>query len=122
MSSVHEIICIECPLACRVKLTLDDVGKISEFADYQCKIGKKYAEQEYKSPQRVLTGTVRTEGSIRPLLPVRSNKPIPKDILTDCMSVLADVRVRPVLNIGDIVIRNILGTGANLIATDDLPV
>jgi CxxC motif-containing protein len=118
--TVHEIICIGCPLACRIKLTVDDIGKITEIADYQCKIGKEYAEQECKSPQRVLTATIKTECSVRPLLPVRTAKPIPKDMLRDCMSVLADVRVRPVLTIGDIVLQNILGTGTDVICTDNL--
>jgi CxxC motif-containing protein len=120
-SMVKEIICIQCPLACRVKLTVDDTGNITEIADYQCKVGKAYAEQECKSPQRVLTATVKTEGSVRRLLPVRTNKPIPKDMLRDCMSVLVDVKVRPVLTIGDIIVQNISGTGADVVCTDDLP-
>ena len=120
-SMVNEIICIECPLACRVKLTVDDTGKITEIADYQCKVGKEYAEQEYKSPQRVLTATVKTEGSVRPLLPVRTDNPVPKDMLRDCMSALTDVSVRPVLTIGSIIVQNILGTGTNVVSTDHLP-
>jgi CxxC motif-containing protein len=118
---VHEIICIGCPLACRVKLTVDDTGAISEIAEYQCKIGKEYAENEYKSPQRVLTATVKTEGSVRPLLPVRTDKPVPKDMIRDCMSALTDVRAKPALTIGSIVVQNILGTGVDLVCTDDLP-
>jgi CxxC motif-containing protein len=119
-SMIKEIICIQCPLACRIKLTIDDSGAISQITDYQCKVGKGYAEQEYKSPQRVLTATVRTENSIRRLLPVRTNKPIPKDMLNNCMSVLCDLKVRPTLKIGDIILQNILGTGVDVVCTDDL--
>jgi CxxC motif-containing protein len=118
---VKEIICINCPLACRIKLTVDNSDKVIEITDYQCKVGKAYAEQEYKSPQRVLTATVKTEGSVRRLLPVRTNKPIPKDMLGDCMSALVDVKVRPVLTIGDIIVPNILGTGVDVVCTDNLP-
>ena len=120
-STVKEIICIQCPLACRIKLTVDDTGNITEIADYQCKIGKSYAEQEYKSPQRVLTATVKTEGSVRPLLPVRTNRPIPKDMLGDCMCVLVDMKVKPPLAIGDTIVPDILGTGVDVVCTDDLP-
>jgi CxxC motif-containing protein len=120
-STAKEIICISCPLACLVKLTLDDTGEVTEITDFQCKIGKKYAEQECKSPERVLTATVKTEGSTRPLLPVRTNKPIPKNMLMDCMSALSDVKARPVLNIGDTIVENILGTGVDVVCTDDLP-
>jgi len=101
-------------------LTINDSGKITGIANHQCKRGREYAEQEYKSPQRVLTATVRTDGSIRPLLPVRTNKAIPKDMLIDCMSVLADVRVKPVLTIGEVIIQNIIGTGANVVCSDEL--
>jgi CxxC motif-containing protein len=119
-SIVHEIICIGCPLACLVKLTVED-GDITGIADYQCKIGKEYAENEYKSPCRVLTATVRTEDSIRPLLPVRTDKPVPKDMMRDCMSFLANIKVRPVLSIGDTIVQNILGTGSDVKCTDNLP-
>ena len=47
MSTVHEIICIQCPVACRVKLSVTDAGVIEEVAGYQCKEGKKYAPQEF---------------------------------------------------------------------------
>jgi CxxC motif-containing protein len=118
--TVHEVICIQCPLACRIGLTVEDNGKIAEISNYQCRIGKEYAEQEYKSPKRVLTATVRTESSFRPLLPVRTDKPIPKDALRGCMFVLGEVTVKPVLAAGDFIIENILGTGANVVCTDDL--
>jgi CxxC motif-containing protein len=120
-STVKEIICIQCPLACRIKLTVDDTGEITEITGNQCKIGKGYAEQECKSPQRVLTATVKTEGSVRRLLPVRTNKPIPKDMLRDCMCVLVDMKVKPPLAIGDIIVQNISGTGVDVVCTDDLP-
>jgi len=119
MSSV-QIICIECPLACRIRLIVDESGEIAELADYQCKIGKKYAEQEYKSPERVLTTTVRTTNSVRRLLPVRSDKPVPKDMLKPCIQFLANTRVEPRLRIGDVVTSNILATGADIVVTDDL--
>jgi CxxC motif-containing protein len=36
------------------------------------------------------------------------------------MVYLARVRVRPPVRLGDIIVQDILGTGANLIASDDL--
>jgi CxxC motif-containing protein len=120
-SMVKEIICIQCPVACRVKVTVDDTGNITEITGYQCKVGKAYAEQECKSPQRVLTATVKTEGSTRRLLPVRTNKPVPKDMLRDCMCVLAEMKVKPPLAIGDIILQNISDTGTDVVCTDYLP-
>ena len=120
MSSTHEITCIGCPLGCEVRLTVNERGEIIEFTGHECKIGKQYAEQEYKSPQRVLATTVRTAGSIRRLLPVRGDKPVPKDKLRQCVQFLANTEVQPQLRMGEVIVSNILGTGANVICTDDL--
>ena len=70
---------------------------------------------------RVLTATVRTEGSIRRLLPVRTKEPIPKDRLKECMEFLSGIRVRPVLTIGEVIASNILGTRVDVVCSDDLP-
>lgn len=120
MPTIHEIICIQCPLACRVRITTNPAGKIMEVTDYQCKEGKKYAPQEFKSPKRILTATVKTENSIHQLLPVRTNKPVPKEMLKDCMAYLSRVKVKPVLKIGEIIVPNILSTGVNVVCSDDL--
>ena len=120
MSTVHERICIECPLACRVKITTDDVGEVIEVTDCECKQGEKYAIQELTSPSRVLTATVRTEGSVRRLLPVRTQGPIPKNMLRECMDLLSGVRAKPGLRIGEVIVPNILGTGVDVVCCDDL--
>jgi CxxC motif-containing protein len=114
------IICIGCPLGCRVTLTLNDQGEILDVSDNQCNDGKKYAISEFKSPKRILTATVITEGSPRMLLPVRTRQPIPKDRLRDCMSVLSRVKVRPPIRMGEVIVSNILNTGADIVSSDSL--
>ena len=118
--AAHEVVCIQCPVACRVKLSVDGEGAIRKIIGYQCKEGKEYAPREYESPQRVLTTTVRTEGSKRPVLPVRSEGFVPKDILRQCIRFLSGVSVKPPLRMGEIVVPNILDTGIDIICTDDL--
>jgi len=107
-------------MACRVKIITDDSGKVLEVSDNHCKQGKKYAVQELISPMRVLTATVRTECSSRPLLPVRTETPIPKALLRECMGFISGIRVEPGIRLGDVVISDILGTGVNVICCDDL--
>ena len=119
MAEENVIICIGCPLACHVTLTVEN-GAITGIADYQCKIGKEYAENEFTSPCRVVTATVKTQNSVRPLLPVRTDKPVPKDKILECMAVLATVRVEPKLTSGDVIVPDILGTGCNVKCTDNL--
>jgi len=115
-----EIICIACPLGCRVKITADDNGEIKSFEGNKCKEGKKFVTEEFKSPTRILTATVIIEGSRRALLPVRSNIPIPKDRVRECMNLLATAKVKPSISMEQVIITNILDTGADIIATDEL--
>jgi CxxC motif-containing protein len=116
----NEIICVVCPLACLVTVSIDDEGKVVKVADNQCKEGKGYAVNECKFPGRVLTTTVLTESSVRKLLPVRSNKLIPKGRLMEFAHFLAKVRVKPPVKVGQIISRNILDTGIDVISTDEV--
>jgi len=116
-----EIICIGCPLGCRIKLFVNDKDEITDVTEYKCKAGRKYAQEELKAPVRTLTATVLTEeSSERALLPVRTNKPIHKEKLKEAMRVLSETRIKPPVSTGQIIIANILGTGADLVASDKL--
>ncbi len=121
MPKVEEIICIECPLACRVGIEMNEAGdKVLRVLNFQCQQGKGYALQECKSPLRILTATVKTEGSVRRLLPVRTRGPVPKGSLKDCMGLLAGIRVKPPLTLGEVILADILGSGVDLVCCDDL--
>jgi CxxC motif-containing protein len=115
-----KVICVGCPSGCEVTLTIDDKGEVTKITGNRCKEGKKYATEEYRNPVRVLTATVLTQGSSQPLLPVRTDKPILKARLSEGMRVLVKVRAKPPLKTGDILVPNLLNTGANIIATSDL--
>jgi len=114
------VICVGCPSGCEVTLTIDDKGEVTKITGNRCKEGKKYATEEYENPVRVLMATVLTQGSSQPLLPVRTDKPILKTRLSEGMRVLARVRAKPPLKAGDMLVPNLLNTGANIIATSDL--
>jgi CxxC motif-containing protein len=117
---VSEIICIVCPLACRVSVAADDERHILEVDGFQCKKGKEYAVAEYRSPMRVLTTTVIATKSRHALLPVRTNRVIPRGKLINCMNYLAKIKVKPPLKAGDVIVRNILNLGSDIIAVGTL--
>jgi len=121
MESKETVICVGCPMGCEITLTIDDNGEVSKITGNSCKEGKTYAVDEYKNPVRVLTATVLTEDSCQPLLPVRTDRPIPRSKLIEAMPVLAKVRAKPELEAGDILVHNLLGTGSNVVATSSLP-
>jgi len=116
----NEIICLICPLACNIELKVAGEN-IVDITGFQCKKGKEYALQEYKSPQRVLTATVRTTDKTRPLLPLKTADPVPKKLLIPCMKILAGKEVSPPVTIGQVIVENIMDTGINVVATREFP-
>jgi CxxC motif-containing protein len=101
-------------------VAVDDEGRLSEVANFQCKEGKEYAVTEYRSPMRVLTTTVIVGKSRHALVPVRTNRVILREKLFDCMQHLSRIKVEPPLKVGDVIVKNILNTGSDIITTSEL--
>lgn len=119
--SKQEITCIGCPLGCRIEIDVGPDNSIKGITGHQCKEGKKYAVMEFENPSRVLTTTVLIEGSkVRRLLPVRTDRPVPRDLLRDIMRSVKDVKIFPPIEVGHVIIHDVLGTGANLVSTGSL--
>jgi CxxC motif-containing protein len=117
---VHKtIVCTVCPMSCSVVFELDENNEILSVTGNRCPRGKTYAIKEHTAPERTLTTTVHIEGSVLPLLPVRTDKPIPKELLLEAMQKTADIIVKAPVKMGDVIVENLLGTGANLVASRD---
>jgi len=114
------IICLMCPRACHTKLIIGNRGNVERIVGAKCDIGKEYVLKEYTCPERILTTTVRTSKFSHPLLSVRTDRFVPKKLLKKCMILLSEVKIEPSIKIGEVVLYNILGTGANIIATQEL--
>lgn len=115
-----ELTCIVCPIGCHITAEIDDEGNIINLTGYTCKRGYNYAKDEITMPKRTLTTTVRAKGGHLPVVSVRTKNPIPKKVIGDVMVELANVIVKPPINIGDVVVKNILHTGVDVIATRSL--
>jgi len=112
---MSKVICIECPLSCEVEV-IDGL----EVRGNRCKKGEEYAIAEFTNPERTLTTTVRVENGVLPVIPVRSEKPIPKGLIRKCMGELALIRLKAPIKCGDVIIENILNTGIHIISSRDL--
>ena len=73
--------CIVCPQGCPIDVW-EEKGEI-KVSGNACKRGYEYVLEEYKAPKRILTTTIRVKGGVLPVIPVRSNIPIPKEKLFD---------------------------------------
>lgn len=106
-------------MGCEITVT-GEGENIASVTGYTCPRGKKYAESEFVHPVRILTTTVKTQGSDAPLLAVRSEKPLPKELVGRCVEELRKVTVKAPVSIHTVVCENILGTGINIIASANL--
>ncbi len=123
MELEKELICIVCPKGCALKVKTSSEAEVSE-ADVTgqcCKRGAVYAVNECTNPLRTLTTTVRISGGRQRLAPVKSSAPLPKGLLFDCMAFINAHTAKTPLKVGDVIIRNIMGTGIHIISTADIP-
>ena len=111
-----EIICTVCPRGCHI-LVEGNGESVSSAAGYHCQRGLDYAGTEYAHPVRILTTTVKIDGVQDDLLPVRSNHPIPKGLLMNCMEVIRAASVKLPVKRYDVIISDICGSGADIVAT-----
>lgn len=110
------IICISCPIGCELEVEYDR-NNIIAVSNCRCKKGKLYAEKELFRPERIVTTTVRILGSFIPLIPVRTEKPVPKGLTFDVVKTASKVQIDAPVKLGDVVVENICETGINLVAT-----
>lgn len=114
-----EIICTVCPRGCHIMVTGNE-KEVQSLDGYGCKRGVEYATSEFISPVRILTTTVKIDGNDTDLLPVRSNKPISKNLILKCMEIIKNTSVKLPVKQCDVVISDICGSGADIVATKEV--
>lgn len=115
----RELTCIGCPMGCSLTVELDG-NQVISISGYTCKRGEEYGRKECTNPTRILTSSVSVKDGENDVVPVKTEKDIPKGKLFDCVRILKDVTVTAPVKIGDIIVENIGGTGVNIIATKNI--
>lgn len=112
-----ELTCIGCPMGCQITAELND-GTVSDIRGNTCKVGERYAQEELTAPKRVVTALCPVKGSHIPL-PVKTDRAIRKELIFECLACIAAHTAKPPVMTGDILIKNVLGTDVNIVATAD---
>lgn len=107
------ITCIECPRGCA--LTVENVNGEWIVNGNFCPKGGLYGKNEVVNPVRTVTSTVRSDSG--KLIPVKTDKPISKSLIFNVMEKIHKVLVLTNLKIGDIIVYDIDGNGANLVSS-----
>lgn len=109
------VTCVICPNGCTIDVEYE-ADQILSVTGNKCKRGYDYAAAEVVNPVRILTSTVfSADGSHK--VAVKSESPVPKSKLFEIMKEIKATKAPEKVQMGDIIIRNVAGTGVNIIAT-----
>lgn len=114
----REITCINCPKGCLITVEIENNAVVS-LTGNRCPRGANYARQEILDPRRIVTGLVKVDGEQTPLS-VKTSAPVPKDRIDDVLAAIRQAVVRPPVAIGAVIIPDVCGLGADIVATRQL--
>jgi CxxC motif-containing protein len=112
---IKEIICDKCNKKCI--LSIDKCYEVTEVSGNLCNIGMEYAYFKINDNKDVLTTLVRIKGANNNVVPVKSTKPLDKKLWIECSKALSRLYVGAPIKEGDIVCKNILNTGVDIVCT-----
>jgi CxxC motif-containing protein len=111
--------CICCPMGCQITVTLDN-GEVTDVTGNTCKRGDVYARKEVTNPTRVVTSSVRVSGVRIAMVSCKTAGDIPKGKIFDCCKAIQSIEVQAPVKIGDIILKDVCGTGVDVIATKEV--
>lgn len=115
-NTAEVLTCVLCPVGCELRVEKKNDGAVDVSGNH-CEKGPVFAREEVLAPKRNLATSVPVRGSESVMVSVRLSAPVPRERL---FAVLAEIgRLRPERPVrrGDVLIRDVLGTGADVIAT-----
>jgi CxxC motif-containing protein len=116
MDSITQVTCVCCPRGCTV--TADPSGTLSGNG---CRKGAAYAQQQLQSPLRRVTGEVRVRGGCADRCSVKTDRPVPTELLDAIRGILSALEAEAPIFVSQVLVRDLCGTGANLVACGNVP-
>jgi CxxC motif-containing protein len=112
----RNLTCIVCPIGCSLVVELDESNNVINVTGNTCPRGEKYAISECTNPERVVTTTIMCDNG--QVLPVKTNKPIPKGKIFECMEIINKCTCKLPVSVGDVIISDVFG--ADIVATKNM--
>jgi len=113
-----DMVCIACPIACRLTVTTSAAGDITVSGN-RCPKGEAYGSEEVKAPRRILTAVVPTDSAQFPCAPVRTDHAISRGLVKRLLSDLYSRTVSLPVRQGQILMEDF--DGARVVFTRTLP-
>ncbi|MDD2227032.1 MAG: DUF1667 domain-containing protein [Clostridia bacterium] len=109
---LKETTCIVCPVGCNLKIEkINDEIKVSGNL---CMRGNEYGKSEITNPKRIVTCSIDNKDKI---YFVKTTLPIPKSLVFETIKEIKKIPTKKSFNIGDIALKNILNTDADVVIT-----
>lgn len=115
----RKLTCIGCPMGCPLTVVMNGEEIVSVTGN-TCKRGDVYARKEVTNPTRIVTSTVRVSGGSIDMVSVKTKEDIPKGKIFDCVKALKTVEVAAPVHIGDVIMKDVAGTGVDVVATKNV--
>lgn len=106
-------------MGCPLVVTMDG-GEVVSVTGNTCKRGEIYGRKEVTNPTRIVTSTVRVSGGSIDMVSVKTKEDIPKGKIFDCVKALKNVEVEAPVHIGDVIMKDVAGTGVDVVATKNV--
>ncbi|MDC7235438.1 MAG: DUF1667 domain-containing protein [Spirochaetales bacterium] len=113
-----EMICISCPIGCHIEVTRNQ-DEITVRGN-KCSRGEIYGKEELLSPKRVVTATCPADSILMARIPVKTTRPIGKELINSLLEDLYKTRVQAPVQCGAVIMENYAGTGVDVVVTKSL--
>jgi len=108
-------VCVVCPKGCNITLSNEE-GK-QKIMGNKCSRGEKYVLDESTAPKRIITSTIKVDGGIQTVTSVKTTIGVPKSDIFAIMNIINTTKINSPVSVGDVILKNIGNTGADLVAT-----
>ena len=124
---MRELTCIVCPVGCALVVDEAAPSAASSAADSalsvtgnQCSRGAVYAQEEIRSPKRVVTASCAIAGGSCVAVhrvPVKTSVPCPKERIHDLLADIYGITVTLPVRAGGVILADWKGSGIDVVAT-----
>ncbi len=113
---IDRLTCVLCPVGCELEVGDDAAGELQIIGN-QCDKGVPFAQEEVLHPQRNLATSIPVRGTAAKMVSVRLTRPVPREIVFPVLAEIAKLRPEAPVRRGQVLIVDVLGTGADVVAT-----
>lgn len=121
---MREMICINCPIGCNLKVYGDNEENIRVEGN-KCHRGLQYGKDEVLNPKRMVTSSVplrKDENTgIYQMISVKTSEAVPKELIFSVLKEIKSIDLKSKgikkIEVGDILLENVCNTGVDIVAT-----